>query len=1097
MSPRALTEARRPALALLAAASLFALCAAPAAAQTAVVQDDFEDGTAQGWIPRGPVTLTNTDEVGSRTGLPGRSLRTTGRTANFHGPSLNTLGLLTKGATYQVSVWVRLLAGQPATQVRVTMQRTLPTGNSFDTIAQSGATAVTDAGWTQITGLYAFAGTDPSALLLYVEAPTNITGYYIDDFRIDKIADPAGPPPNTTGLSSTFESGTTEGWTPRIGREALAVSTAAAHGGTSSLLVTGRQAAFDGPNFNVTNLMFNGSRYRVSLWARLAPGEAASPLRVSLQRNAGTVTTFHTVIGNTNVTADAWVRLVATYDVALANSSLFLYVESNSPSVASFYIDDVQVTYIPPPTIEPDLPSVAQSLAGFFPIGAAVRGATIAGVHGDLLKKHFNSVTSENDMKWDATEPQPGNFTFANADQQVAFAQANGMFVRGHTLAWHSQTPAWVFTDPLTGTTMLPTPANHDLLLQRLDNHVRNVVSHFGNKVYAWDVVNEVIDESQPDCMRKSTWFNVTGKDFIDTAFRVAREVAPDAILFINDYNSTIPNKRACLFALVADLKARGIPVDGVGHQMHNNLEFPPVAQMAETLDLFATLGVTQHVTEMDVSIYTGSNNASIANYDEIPVERFFRQAFHYRDYFEVFRAHKDQLTSVTLWGLADDSTWLTSSGRVNAPLLFDDQLHHKLAYTGVVDPEDLPQGPGLVALSNLTQTYDGGPHAVTATTTPAGLPVDVLYDGSAAPPVNAGTYHVDAAIDHPDWAGSAQGTLVVARAAAAVVLGGLSQAYTGTTRAVTVSTIPVGLAVTVTYNGSSAPPTDPGSYGVVAVVADPNYVGSASGTLTIAVTSLVRHAPVVNGRVEGSLQVLLPESATLNGGAAITGDLLVPGTPTVRLNGSPAYGGTRDGAGSASPSGYTITLNGGARLRQVVRRTDPAALPLVPAPPPPAGTRDVVLNGPGGSIGSFETLRNLTLNGGAGTVSVPAGTYGAFTVNGSGTLVLGEAGATTPAVYNLQGLVLNGGSRLTVVGPVVINVAASVTANASIGASAHPEWLELNLAAGGLTVNGGASLSGFVTAPSGAVMINGALTGGLAADRLTVNGGGLLRVVD
>ena len=312
-----------------------------------------------------------------------------------------------------------------------------------------------------------------------------------------------------------------------------------------------------------------------------------------------------------------------------------------------------------------------------------------------------------------------------------------------------------------------------------------------------------------------------------------------------------------------------------------------------------------------------------------------------------------------------------------------------------------------------------------------------------------------------------------------------------------TVSTIPPGLAVTVTYSGSSAPPTDPGSYAVVATVVDPNHVGAASGTLTIAVTTLVRHAPVINGRVEGSVQVLLPESATLNGGAAVTGDLLVPGTPTVRLNGSPAYGGTRDGAGSASPSSYTITLNGGARLRQVVRRTDPAALPAVPAPPRPAGTRDVVLNGPGGSVGSFATLRNLTLNGGAGTVSVPAGTYGTFIVNGSGTLVLGEAGATAPSVYNLQGLVLNGGSRLTVVGPVVINMAAGVTANASIGTAAHPEWLDLNLAAGGVTLNGGASLHGFVTAPSGAVTVNGALTGGVAADRLTVNGGGLLRVVD
>ena len=106
---------------MFACASLVALCAAPAAAQTPVVQHDFEDGTTQGWIPRGSVTLTNTDEVGSRTGLPGRSLRTTGRTANFHGPSLNTLTLLTKGATYQVSVWVRLLAGQSPTQVRVTM----------------------------------------------------------------------------------------------------------------------------------------------------------------------------------------------------------------------------------------------------------------------------------------------------------------------------------------------------------------------------------------------------------------------------------------------------------------------------------------------------------------------------------------------------------------------------------------------------------------------------------------------------------------------------------------------------------------------------------------------------------------------------------------------------------------------------------------------------------------------------------------------------------------------------------------------------------------------------------------------------------------
>ncbi|HET9316555.1 MAG TPA: endo-1,4-beta-xylanase, partial [Vicinamibacteria bacterium] len=619
------------------------IAAAPAVAQTPIVQHDFEDGTNQGWIPRGGgVLLTNTEEVGSRTGGVGtHSLKTTNRTQGFHGPSLETIGLLTKGATYQVTVWARLVAGQAPAQLRVTVQRTVNGANSFDTVVQTAAGAVTDAAWVQMTGLYAFAGTDPTSLLLYVESTTATASYYIDDFRIDKIADPPGLPPNTTGLTSTFESGTTEGWTSRTGTEVVTASNADAHTGGFSLLTTNRTSAFRGPNFNVTNVMFNGSRYRVSLWAKLVPGSAPAQLRVSLQRNAGSITTFHTVVGNTNVTADAWVRLVTTYDVALANSSLFLYVESAS-SLASFSIDDVQITYLPPPTIETDIPSLHEVLAGSFPIGAAVRNATVAGVHGDLLRRHFNSMTSENDMKWDATEPSEGNFTFINADQQVAFAEQSGIQVRGHTLQWHQQIPAWVFTDPATGQPMQPSPANHDLLLQRLANHVRGVVTHFGDRVFAWDVVNEVIDESQPDCMRRSPWFNITGTDFMDTAFRTAREAAPDALLFINDFNTTIPAKRQCLYGVVAALLARDVPVDGVGHQMHDNIEFPSAQSMADTLDLFASLGVTQHVTEMDVSIYSGSNNTPIANYDEIPADRFLRQARHYRNFFEVFRAHHD-----------------------------------------------------------------------------------------------------------------------------------------------------------------------------------------------------------------------------------------------------------------------------------------------------------------------------------------------------------------------------------------------------------------------------------------------------------------------
>src|SRR5262249_36955562 len=158
----------------------------------------------------------------------------------------------------------------------------------------------------------------------YVEAASATASYYLDNFSIKLVA----PPPNTTGAATDFEDNTKQGWAPRIGRETLTVTTADAHSGSHSLLTTGRQAAFDGPKFDVTDVMFSGSRYRVSLWAKLAPGEPDTQLRVSLQRDAGTIRTFHTVVGNTTATANQWINLKTVYEVALANTSLTLYVES-------------------------------------------------------------------------------------------------------------------------------------------------------------------------------------------------------------------------------------------------------------------------------------------------------------------------------------------------------------------------------------------------------------------------------------------------------------------------------------------------------------------------------------------------------------------------------------------------------------------------------------------------------------------------------------------------------------------------------------------------------------------------------------------------
>jgi hypothetical protein len=273
--------------------------------------------------------------------------------------------------------------------------------------------------------------------------------------------------------------------------------------------------------------------------------------------------------------------------------------------------------------------------------------------------------------------------------------------------------------------------------------------------------------------------------------------------------------------------------------------------------------------------------------------------------------------------------------------------------------------------------------------------------------------------------------------------------------------------------------------------------VGSLAGSGQTG-TALVRHAPTLNGSVDGSIQQMLAENTTLNGGAAVTGDLLVPGTPTVRLNGKPAYGGTLDGSGATMPSSHQVTLNGNTSLRHVVRRTDPVALPVVVVPPTPAGTRTVVIGTAGQTAGDFATLRHLTLNGNVGQCVIPPGAYGDFTVNGGSGLSLGIAGSTQPSVYHFQRLILNGKAEIRIVGPVVLTVANGFDTNGSLGSAVNPAWLILNIYSGGLTLNGGGFVYGYVNAPAGTVTVSGnsQLVGGVACDRLTVDGGGRLRLL-
>lgn len=293
-----------------------------------------------------------------------------------------------------------------------------------------------------------------------------------------------------------------------------------------------------------------------------------------------------------------------------------------------------------------------------------------------LIKRHFNSITAENDMKWSSLQPQEGNFNYTNADKIVAFAETNGMKVRGHCLCWHNQVPSWVFKD---GTET----ASKELVLQRLRTHITTVMTHFKGKVYAWDVVNEAIDDGSP-VYRNSLWYTICGEDFIIEAFKAARAADPDAKLFYNDYSAIDPVKRDKIYDLLVKLKAQNL-IDGMGLQGHWNISWPSGTLIEDAFNKYKSLGVELQITEMDVSVYTSNSSAQSTYTDGIAQQL----ANAYGRYFIAFREYRDYITGVTFWGLADDKTWLDNfpvQGRKNYPLLFDTSLNPKKAYFEIIE---------------------------------------------------------------------------------------------------------------------------------------------------------------------------------------------------------------------------------------------------------------------------------------------------------------------------------------------------------------------------------------------------------------------------
>ena len=261
--------------------------------------------------------------------------------------------------------------------------------------------------------------------------------------------------------------------------------------------------------------------------------------------------------------------------------------------------------------------------------------------------------------------------------------------------------------------------------------------------------------------------------------------------------------------------------------------------------------------------------------------------------------------------------------------------------------------------------------------------------------------------------------------------------------------------------------------------------------------TAVVRESPQIAGFVDGSIHQLRASDVSLNDQATITGDLRVPGTPAIRLNGRPVYGGTIDGTGASSPSDYRVTLGGRAAVRQVVRRTDPVDLPSVAVPLAPTGTRHVKLTNDRDEPGAFITVRHLTLAGNPGERALPPGRYGDIEVR-AGSLVLGNAGSTTPVIYHLQRLEVEGTGRVRVVGPIVVTVAEKISVEGEVGTRAHPEWLALQSPKAGVSVHGDGRLYAHVNTPRGKVTLHGRsqAVGSVMTDELEVHGNSTLTLV-
>lgn len=315
-----------------------------------------------------------------------------------------------------------------------------------------------------------------------------------------------------------------------------------------------------------------------------------------------------------------------------------------------------------------------------------------------IISKEFNTITAENCMKPLFLLDQNGNYNFEESDKFVDYAIKNNLTIVGHTLVWKNSAPEWFFKDE-NGNTI-----SREILILRLKDYIKTVVSRYKGKISYWDVVNEAVDVFKSDdnksyaALKPSPWYNIIGEDYIKIAFEAAHDADPNCKLIYNDYNMYQSEKTDYIIDMVNNLKSEGVPIHGIGSQGHMFLNHPNLDKVEYWLRKVSDANIPLHITELDVSVLPNAwkhRGASVEdrfdlaqeynpypNY--IPSDKLKQQAKRYKSLFKLFLKYSHAIERVTFWGVWDGNSWrnyLPMKGRTDYPLLFDRSFKPKPAY--------------------------------------------------------------------------------------------------------------------------------------------------------------------------------------------------------------------------------------------------------------------------------------------------------------------------------------------------------------------------------------------------------------------------------